>query len=44
MEDVIFAGTKARKPVGMASVTMVLVDPVAQAAPPAPVARKPKAR
>src|SRR5580698_9558785 len=36
MEDVIFAGTKARKPVGMASVTMVLVDPVAQAAPPAP--------
>ncbi|HWE49503.1 MAG TPA: chromosome segregation protein SMC [Bryobacteraceae bacterium] len=34
MEDVIFAGTKARKPVGMASVTMVLVDPVAQAAPP----------
>src|SRR5665213_4398079 len=27
MEDVIFAGTKARKPVGMASVTMVLVDP-----------------
>jgi chromosome segregation protein len=36
MEDVIFAGTKARKPVGMASVTMVLVDPIAQAAPPAP--------
>ena len=30
MEDVIFAGTKARKPVGMASVTMVLVDPVVQ--------------
>ena len=30
MEDVIFAGTKARKPVGMASVTMVLVDPVLQ--------------
>ncbi len=36
MEDVIFAGTKARKPVGMASVTMVLVDPIAQAAPAAP--------
>src|SRR5580698_4073161 len=36
MEDVIFAGTKARKPVGMASVTMVLVDPVAQLPPPAP--------
>jgi chromosome segregation protein len=33
MEDVIFAGTKSRKPVGMASVTMVLVDPLASAAP-----------
>jgi chromosome segregation protein len=33
MEDVIFAGTKSRKPVGMASVTMVLVDPLANAAP-----------
>ena len=33
MEDVIFAGTKARKPLGMASVTMVLVDPLAQHAP-----------
>ena len=33
MEDVIFAGTKARKPLGMASVTMVLMDPVAQHAP-----------
>src|SRR5271170_7855917 len=28
MEDVIFAGTKSRKPLGMASVTMVLVDPL----------------
>src|SRR5580698_1298821 len=36
MEDVIFAGTKSRKPVGMASVTMVLVDPGAHAAPAAP--------
>src|ERR1700760_2877693 len=27
MEDVIFAGTKSRKAVGLASVTMVLVDP-----------------
>ena len=35
MEDVIFAGTKSRKPVGMASVTMVLVDPTP--APPPPV-------
>src|SRR6202043_1058346 len=33
MEDVIFAGTKSRKPVGMASVTMVLVDPLANAIP-----------
>jgi chromosome segregation protein len=33
MEDVIFAGTKSRKPVGMASVTMVLVDPLADTAP-----------
>ncbi|MDQ6677655.1 MAG: chromosome segregation protein SMC [Acidobacteriota bacterium] len=31
MEDVIFAGTRNRKPVGMASVTMVLVDPVVDA-------------
>src|SRR5277367_1293664 len=27
MEDVIFAGTKSRKAVGMAAVTMVLTDP-----------------
>jgi chromosome segregation protein len=39
MEDVIFAGTKSRKPVGMASVTMVLVDPAP--APPAAVATAP---
>lgn len=36
MEDVIFAGTKARKPLGMASVTMVLADPDA-ASQPAPI-------
>jgi chromosome segregation protein len=35
MEDVIFAGTKSRKPVGMASVTMVLVDPQVNEIPPA---------
>lgn len=29
MEDVIFAGTRDRKPVGMAAVTMTLVDPPA---------------
>lgn len=31
MEDVIFAGTRDRKALGMASVTMTLVDPDAQA-------------
>lgn len=30
MEDVIFAGTRDRKPLGMAQVTMVLVDPTGQ--------------
>src|ERR1700692_4460691 len=34
MEDVIFAGTKSRKPVGMASVTMVLVNPAEAEATP----------
>jgi chromosome segregation protein len=32
MEDVIFAGTRERKPVGMAAVTMTLVDPSADTA------------
>jgi chromosome segregation protein len=36
MEDVIFAGTKSRKPVGMAAVTMVLTDPRPVQTEPAP--------
>src|SRR6202165_608674 len=32
MEDVIFAGTRERKPLGMAQVTLTMVDPV-EAAP-----------
>jgi len=34
MEDVIFAGTRERKPLGMASVTMSLVDPEVHGEPP----------
>lgn len=33
MEDVIFAGTRDRKPLGMASVTLTLVDPAYHAEP-----------
>ena len=42
MEDVIFAGTKSRKPLGMASVTMVLVDPEAKQLPLIDPATQPK--
>jgi len=42
MEDVIFAGTKSRKPLGMASVTMVLVDPGAKQLPLIDTANQPK--
>ena len=43
MEDVIFAGTRDRKPTGMAAVTMTLVDPAhAPAAfPPPPIPIRP---
>jgi chromosome segregation protein len=34
MQDVIFAGTRERKPMGMASVTLTLVDPSVEAALP----------
>ncbi|MGH9666034.1 MAG: AAA family ATPase, partial [Bryobacteraceae bacterium] len=37
MEDVIFAGTRERKPLGAASVTLTLVDPAA--APPATIVK-----
>ena len=42
MEDVIFAGTKSRKPLGMASVTMVLVNPDAKQLPLIDPANQPK--
>ncbi len=32
MEDVIFAGTRDRKPLGLASVTLTLVDPKVECA------------
>ena len=45
MEDVIFAGTRDRKPVGMAYVTMTLVDPEAHRhhSKPMPVPESPEA-
>src|SRR6478736_2540782 len=33
MEDVIFAGTRDRKPLGMAQVTLTMADPAAHRAP-----------
>jgi chromosome segregation protein len=43
MEDVIFAGTRDRKPLGMAQVTMVLVDPAGRTAIPGARPEKPVA-
>src|SRR5450432_4737100 len=37
MEDVIFAGTRERKPLGMAQVTLTMVDPAAKNQPAATV-------
>src|SRR6266849_2742365 len=37
MEDVIFAGTRERKPLGMAQVTLTMVDPDVGKAPELPV-------
>ncbi len=42
MEDVIFAGTHGRKPVGMAQVTMVLVDPTGSVVIPGARPEQPK--
>src|SRR5258708_30331605 len=36
MEDVIFAGTRERKPLGMAHVTLTMLDPAAAHRPPDP--------
>ena len=41
MEDVIFAGTRDRKPLGMAYVTMTLVDPDVYRRPPAHISSTP---
>lgn len=41
MEDVIFAGTRDRKPLGMAQVTMVLVDPTGRVQAPGQKPAKP---
>ncbi len=44
MEDVIFAGTRDRKPLGMAQVTMTLVDPTGTVHNPQRQDRSPKSR
>jgi chromosome segregation protein len=41
MEDVIFAGTRDRKPTGMAEVSLTLIDPEVYDAAPSPIGTKP---
>src|SRR5690242_8552026 len=43
MEDVIFAGTRERKPLGMAQVTLTMADPMLSSAAPASPAPAPAA-
>jgi chromosome segregation protein len=43
MQDLIFAGTRERKPLGMAEVTLTMIDPEAYEGP-VPVSRRSSGR